>query len=351
MRSRFAAGITRRGAASRGTPRDTPDPRSPTRLWFGAVKAIQIDEFGGPEVLEYRDVEDPVAGEGEVLVEVARSGINFADTHATRNDYLAEQQLPLIPGGEVSGRTPDGKRVAALLGTGAYAQKVAVPEQMLIPIPDAVNDDQAAALLLQGITAMALVRRCARVEPGETLVVEAAAGGTGSLAVQLGKQAGARVIGLASSEEKRAMVERLGADATVDSRAEDLKEAILAANGGKRVDAVLHMSGGDAFDAELSALAPLGRMVVFGIASREQREVSTAALLRGSKAVIGFWLVHLLMRPQEAGPMIAELLGAVAEGKLEVNVGEVYPLSEAARAHEDLIARRTSGKLLLDPSK
>jgi NADPH2:quinone reductase len=321
------------------------------RLWFGAVKAIQIEEFGGPEVLQYRDAPDPEPGEGEVLVEVARSGVNFADTHATRNDYLAEQQLPLIPGAEVSGRTPDGRRVAALLGSGGYAEKVVVPEQMLVPIPDGVDDDRAAALLLQGITAMALVRRCARIEPGETLLVEAAAGGTGSLAVQLGKMAGARVIGLASSEEKRAVVERLGADAAVDSRAGDLKEAILAANGGKRVDAVLHMSGGDAFDAELSALAPLGRMVVFGIASREQREVSTAALLRGSKAVIGFWLVHLLMRPAEVGPMIAELLGAVAGGELEVSVGEVYPLSEAARAHEDLIARRTTGKLLLDPAK
>lgn len=315
------------------------------------MKAIQIDEFGGPEVLQYRDVEDPVPGDGAVVVEVARSGVNFADTHATRNDYLAEQSLPLIPGGEVSGRTADGKRVAALLGAGGYAEKVVVPEQMLIPVPDGVDDDQAAALLLQGLTAMALVRRCARIEPGETLVVEAAAGGTGSLAVQLGKQAGARVIGLASSEEKRAAVEALGADATVDSRAEDLEGAILAANDGKRVDAVLQMSGGDAFDAELAALAPFGRMVVFGIASREQREVSTGALLQGSKSVIGFWLVHLLMRPQEAGPMIAELLGAVAEGKLEVSVGEVYPLSEASRAHEDLIARRTTGKLLLDPSK
>jgi NADPH:quinone reductase len=315
------------------------------------MKAIQIEEFGGPEKLEVVELPEPEAGEGQVVVEVARSGINFADTHATRNDYLAEQSLPLIPGGEVSGRTADGKRVAALLGGGGYAEKVVVPEQMLVPVPDGVDDDQAAALLLQGLTAMALVRRCARIEPGETLLVEAAAGGTGSLAVQLGKKAGAKVIGLASSEEKRELVESLGADATVDSRAEDLKEAILAANDGERVDAVLHMSGGAAFDTEFSALAPLGRMVVFGIASREQRDVSTAALLRGSKAVIGFWLVHLLMRPQEAGPMIAELLAAVDAGQLDVNVGEVSPLSEAARAHEDLIARRTSGKLLLDPSK
>jgi NADPH2:quinone reductase len=315
------------------------------------VKAIQIDEFGGPEKLQLVDVAEPTPGEGMVLVDVARSGINFADTHATRNDYLAEQSLPLIPGGEVSGRTADGRRVAALLASGGYAEKVAVPEALLIPVPDEVDDDTAAALPLQGLTALALVQRCARIEPGETLVVEAAAGGTGSLAVQLGKRAGAKVIGLASSEEKRALVERLGADATVDSRAEELGAAIREANDGKRVDAVLHMSGGKAFDEELGVLAPLGRMVVFGIASREQREISTANLLRGSKAVIGFWLVHLLARQDLVAPMIGELLGVAASGELEMTIGGVYPLSEAARAHEDLVARRTSGKLLLDPSK
>jgi len=315
------------------------------------MKAIQIEEFGGPEKLQLVEVSDPSPGEGEVIVEVARSGINFADTHATRNDYLAEQTLPLIPGAEVSGRTPDGRRVAALLGSGGYAEKVAVHEALLVPIPDEVDDDRAAALLLQGLTAMALVQRCARIEPGETLVVEAAAGGTGSLAVQLGKRAGAKVIGLASSEEKRALVERLGADATVDSRSEELGAAIREANGGARVDAVLHMSGGKAFDEELGILAPLGRIVVFGIASREQREISTGALLRGSKTVVGFWLAHLLMRQELVAPMIPELLSAVAAGELEATVGGVYPLSEAARAHEDLIGRGTSGKLLLDPSQ
>jgi NADPH2:quinone reductase len=315
------------------------------------MKAIQIQEFGGPDMLEYVDLADPTPGEGQVVVDVARAGVNFADTHATRNDYLAEQSLPLVPGAEISGRTPDGRRVAALLGSGGYAEKALVPESLLIPVPDEVDDDQAAALLLQGLTALALVERCARIEAGEAIVVEAAAGGTGTLAVQIAKRAGARVIALASSEEKRGLCERLGADVTVDSRAEDLGAAIREANGGERVDAVLHMSGGEAFDAEMGVLAPLGRMVVFGIASREQRDVSTAALLRGSKAVIGFWLVHLLARRDLAAPMIGKLLGAVAAGELEVTVGDVYPLSEAARAHEDLIARRTAGKLLLDPSK
>jgi NADPH2:quinone reductase len=315
------------------------------------MKAIQIQEFGGPEVFEYLDLEDPTPGDGEVLVEIARCGVNFADTHSTRNDYLAEQTLPLIPGAEVSGRTADGRRVAALLASGGYAQRVAVPEALLVPLPDEVDDDRAAGMLLQGLTAIALVGRCARIEPGETIVVEAAAGGTGTLAVQLAKRAGAKVIGLASSAQKRELVEGLGADACVDSRSEDLGAAIREANDGKRVDAVLHMSGGEAFDAEMEVLAPLGRMVVFGIASREQRQVSTAALLRGSKSVIGFWLAHLLARRDLLAPMIGDLLAAVAAGELEVTIGGVYPLSEAARAHEDLIARRTAGKLLLDPTR
>jgi NADPH:quinone reductase len=314
------------------------------------MKAIKIEEFGGPEVLQYTEVPDPSPKLAEIVVNVKRSGVNFADTHASRNDYLAEQTLPLIPGAEISGQTNDGRRVAALLGSGGYAEQVAVPQAQLIELPPEVDYDQGAGGLLQGLTAMALVHRCARIEPGETIVVEAAAGGTGTLAVQLAKRAGAKVIGLASSEEKRELVQSLGADTTVDSRAEDLGERIREANDGKRVDAVLHMSGGEAFDAELDVLAPLGRMVVFGIASREQRQISTASLLRGSKAVIGFWLAHLLMRPDLLGPMIRDLFAAIAAEELTVTIGEVYPLSEAARAHEDLIARRTTGKLLLDPS-
>lgn len=315
------------------------------------MKAILVEEFGGPEALRYVEVDEPVCGDGQVVIEVARCGVNFADTHATRNDYLAEQSLPLIPGAEVSGRTADGRRVASILAAGGYAERAVAPESWLVPLPEEVDDDQGAALLLQGLTAIALVKRCARLQRGETVVVEAAAGGTGSLLVQLCKRAGAKVIGLASSEEKRALVAALGADVTLDSRAADLKAAILEANGGERVDAVLHMSGGEAFDAEFGALAPLGRMVVFGIASAAQREVSTAALLRGSKSVVGFWLAHLLARPDLAAPMIAELFGALASGELEVRIGGVYPLSEAARAHADLIGRASAGKLLLDPSK
>jgi NADPH2:quinone reductase len=314
------------------------------------VKAIQIEEFGGPEVLKLVEVPDPDPADGQVVVDVARAGVNFADTHAIRNDYLAEQTLPLIPGGEVSGTTPDGRRVAALLGNGGYAQKVAVPEAWLVPLPDEVGDEQAAGLLLQGLTAHALLHYCAHVEEGETVVVEAAAGGTGSLAVQLAKRAGAKVIALASSDEKRAVAERLGADGTADSRAENLKEAILEANGGERVDVVLHMSG-TAFEDELGALGMLGRIVVFGNAARHPNELKTNYLLQTSKSVLGFWLVALIARRRDLiRSMTADLLGAVASGELEVVIGNTYPLGEAAQAHKDIQERRTTGKLLLDPS-
>lgn len=314
------------------------------------MKAIQISEFGGPDVMQVVELPDPEPADGQVVVDVARAGVNFADTHVTRNDYLAKQELPLVPGGEVAGTTPDGRRVAALLANGGYAQKVAVPESWLVPVPDGVSDDVAAGLLLQGLTAHALVHRCARLQPGEAIVVEAAAGGTGSLAVQLAKRAGGRVIGLASSPDKRQLAERLGADVTVDSGASDLREAILAANGGEQVDAVLQMSGGEAFEQQLRTLAPFGRMVTFGIASREENQVRTGHLMRNSRAVIGFWLMHLIPRRDEVRAMIEDLLQAVLAGELEVVTGGIYPLSEATRAHEDIAARRTQGKLLLDPS-
>ena len=314
------------------------------------MKAIQLTEFTGTEAMEYVDVPDPEPAEGQVVVDVTRCGVNFADTHVTKNDYLAKQELPLIPGAEVSGRTADGRRVAAMLSNGGYAEKVAVPEALLVPVPDGVSDEQAAGVLLQGLTAHALVHKCARLEPGETVVVEAAAGGTGSLAVQLAKRQGARVIGLASSAEKRELVERLGADAAVDSRADDLTAAIVEANGGKPVDAVFEMAGGKAFEQTMETLAPFGRMVAFGIASREQNEVATGRLMRKSRSVIGFWLMHLLVDPPAVARAISELFEAVESGDLEVVIGAVRPLSEARSVHDDLAARRTQGKVLLDPA-
>ncbi len=317
------------------------------------MRAIQINRFGGPEVLELSELPDPVAGPGEVVVEVARAGMNFADTHQRRDDYLAKATLPLIPGAEVAGRTADGRRVAAILMSGGYAERVAVHQAGLIEIPDPVGDDQAAALLLQGLTASALLRQCARIAPGESVLVQAAGGGTGTLAVQLAKQFGAgRVVAMASSEQKRALAARLGADACVDSRlaGDELASALSEANQGRKLDVVLEMSGGETFDVCLEALAPFGRLVSFGIASRQPNQVQTQDLMRTSRAVVGFWLVHLLGRPEVAAAAIAELFESVASGRLEVVIGGVYPLAQAGEAQIALGERRTQGKLLLDPS-
>lgn len=315
------------------------------------MKAIQITEFGGPEVMNLVDLPDPEPGPGEALVRISRTGVNYADTHATQNNYLAKQELPLIPGAEFAGTTADGERVAAVVGSGAYAEAIVVPEELLVPIPDEVDDDQAAGLLLQGLTADGILAISANLQPGESVVINAAAGGTGSLAVQMARSMGAgRIIAMASNQEKRDLTLRLGADVAVDSRSGDLRQEILDANEGRQVDVVLEMAGGQAFEDCLRVLAPFGRLVTFGIASREENRVKTGHLMRNSRAVIGFWIVHLLAEPELARGSIERVLGAAAKGELKTVLGGTHALSDARRVHEDLAARRTMGKILLDPS-
>jgi NADPH2:quinone reductase len=316
-----------------------------------AMRAIQIVEFGGPEVLVERDLPEPEPAPGMVLLDVTAAGVNYADTHHAENTYLAPAELPLVPGGEVVGIAPDGRRLVALLGGGGYAEKALAAEAAAWEVPEGVSDAQALALVLQGTTAWHLLRTSAQLRRGESVVVHAAAGGVGTLAVQLAKRFGAgRVIGLASSDEKRALVERLGADAVVDPAAEDLTRALREANGGERVDVVLEMVGGATFSASLAALAPFGRLVHFGQAGREGApKVDPGRLMATSTGVIGFWLVHLLRRPGLLDEAMHELFDAVLAGELEPVVGGSYPLAEARRAHEDLRARRTAGKLVLTP--
>jgi NADPH2:quinone reductase len=314
------------------------------------MRAVQIEEFGGPDVLQVVDLPKPEPGEGEVLIEVSRVGMNFADTHQRENSYLARYEVPLVLGGEVAGTTEDGRRVVAMLRSGGYAEYAVAPEATVYPIPDGLDDGAALALLIQGLTAWHLLRTCGRVAPGETVVVISGAGGVGSLAVQLAKPFGAgRVIATASSEEKRALALDLGADAAVDPSVDDLTGALVEANDGERVDVVLEMAGGRVFDQSAEALAPFGRIVAYGIASREQNTLETGRLLRKSRTVVGFWLVHCLGRRDMVEEPLADLFDRAARGELKPRVGATYPLSEVRRAHEDMQGRRTSGKLLLDP--
>jgi len=316
------------------------------------MRAAQIQEFGGPEVLEVVDLPTPEPGDGEVLVEVTRSGINVADTHQRENSYLSRYEVPLVLGGEVAGTTPDGRRVVALLRSGGYAEYAVAPEPTVFPIPDAVDDGAALALIIQGLTAWHLFRTSAKLAQGESVVVISGAGGVGSLAVQLAKPFGAgRVIATASTEEKRAMALELGADAAVDPAAEDLKGALIEANEGRPVDVVLEMSGGRVFEQSADALAPFGRIVAYGIAGREQNTLETGRLMRKSRAVVGFWLMHCLGRRDMMEEPLADLFDRAARGDLVPQVGTTYALSDVRQAHEDLQGRKTSGKLLLDPSR
>ena len=316
------------------------------------MRGVQIEEFGGPEVLQVVDLPRPQPGEGELLVKVSTAGMNFADTHQRENSYLAKFELPLVLGGEVAGRTEDGRRVLSMLRSGGYAEYAAAPEATTFPIPDGVDDGAALALLIQGLTAWHLFRTSAKLAAGESVVVISGAGGVGSLALQLAKPFGAgRVIATASTEEKRRRCLELGADAAVDPAEEDLTAALREANGGERVDVVLERSGGRVFDACLEALAPFGRQVAYGIAGREQNTVETGALMRRSRAVVGFWLMHCLGRREMMEEPLADLFDRTARGELKPQVAQTYPLSEVRRAHEDLQARRTSGKLLLDPAR
>jgi len=317
------------------------------------VRAIRITRFGGPEVLTVADVPEPVPAPAQLLVEVHRAGVNYADTHQAENSYLPRTTLPLIPGRQASGRTADARRVVALLPHGGYAERAVADPARAFDIPDGVDDLTALALIVQGATAWLLLRRSVHLQAGESVVVHAAAGGVGSLAVQLARIWGAgRVIATASSPEKRALAVELGADVAVDSAAADMRTELVGANDGRPVDVVLDMTGGAVTDQSLSALAPFGRLAFYGMANRQPpAPVAPASLLAHSTTVAGMWLPHAFRVPGLVRQALTQLFDLVRDGRLRVVAGGEYPLSEARRAHEDLRARRTTGKLVLDPSR
>ncbi|MDP9091896.1 MAG: zinc-binding dehydrogenase [Actinomycetota bacterium] len=315
------------------------------------MRAIQITDFGGPETLVVSDLPDPVPADGQEVLDVLAAGVNYADTHATEDSYLAKQSLPMIPGSEVVVRTADGRRLLGLLGAGGYAQKIAADPRYLFPIPDAVSDSAALTTLVQGATAWHLLRTSTHLSKGESVVVHAGAGGVGTVAIQLAKRWGAgKVIATASSADKRALTLELGADVAVDSTSDDLTAQLREANDGNAVDIVLEMTGGRVFDQSLAALAPLGRLAVFGMASRTPpTPVAPAILMARSTAIIGFWLVHIMQKPALLAHAVNDLLSMLAEGSLRPVVGRTYPLAQAAAAHRALLDRSSIGKLVLDP--
>lgn len=325
------------------------------------MKAIQLKEFGGPEVLNYTDVTAPSPKKHEVLIKVAAAGVNYADTMRRQNTYLAETPLPFILGSEVVGEVVEtgaetgsdisiGSRVVALIGEGAYAEYAVANVQSLIPIPDGLSDHEAVALPLQGLSAYHVIKTMGRLEKGETILIHAAAGGVGTLAVQLAKHFGAgSIIATASTEEKRKLALEMGADHAVDYTQEEWVQKVLDLTDGKGIDVALEMAGGKIFDQTLDCLAPFGRLVVYGAASGELPELSPFRLMEKNQSVIGFMLPQIMFKPELFKQSLQEIITLAAEGKLRLTIGGVYPLENADKLHDDMENRRTSGKLILEP--
>ena len=324
------------------------------------MKATRVEEFGEPEVLQHVDVWRPKPGEGEALIEVRSSGVNYADTMRRRNQYVEAQDLPFIPGSEVAGIVAEvgegvddvstGDRVVTLLGTGGYAQYAVAPTQNLIPLPEELDFDNAAATPLQGLTAYHCIKTSGALKEGESVLVHAAAGGVGTLSVQMAKLLGAgTVIATASSEEKLDLARSLGADVLIDYAEEDWPEKVREATEGKGADVILEMVGADFPEKNLTCLNVFGRMVVFGAASRERGTIIPAALMKRCHAVVGFYLPQIMRRPDLFVPSLEEVLGWISSGKLKLTIGSTYPLAQAAEAHAALEGRKTTGKLILNP--
>ena len=316
------------------------------------MKAIQITAFGGPDSMHLVELPEPVASEGLELIDVRAIGINYADTHQTENSYLSPQKLPLVPGIEVVGTTSSGRRVLTPVASGGYAQKTLAYSAAMIDVPDGVSDEQALCMLVQGATAWHILKTVGHLKAGETVVVHAAAGGVGTVAIQLAKLWGAKVIGVASSEGKRALATSLGADVVIDAKSEDLGRDILAANNGKPVDLVLEMVGGSTFDASLEVLAPFGRLITYGMASRTApTPIHPGSLMGGSKTITGFWLSHCFGKKELMNDVIAELFELIKAGTLKPVIGATFGLSQAVIAHRAMLARETTGKITLDPAR
>jgi NADPH2:quinone reductase len=314
------------------------------------MKAIQITAFGGPESMHLVDLAEPVPGPGQEVIEVTSIGINYADTHQTENSYLSPQKLPLVPGIEVVG-IANGRRVLAPVDGGGYAQKALAHSAAMIEIPNGVSDEQALCMLVQGSTAWHILKTVGHLQKGESVVIHAAAGGVGTIAIQLAKMWGAKVIAVASSESKRALAKSLGADVVIDVDQDKLKDAILEANGGKPVNLVLEMVGGKTFDVSLDVLAPFGRLVTFGMASRTApTPIHPGVLMGGSKTITGFWLAHCFGKKELLNDVITELFSLVIEGKLKPVIGATFGLSQATQAHQEMLARKTTGKITLNPA-
>jgi NADPH2:quinone reductase len=312
------------------------------------VKAVVYEHHGGPEVLELRDVPDPTPDGGVVLVDVEAVGVNYRDVYEREGQSYATEP-PAVIGVEGAGTVADtGERVAWIGVQGSYAERVAAPRDRLVPVPDGVSAEVAAAALLQGMTAHYLASDSYPIESGDWVLVHAAAGGVGLLLTQLSKLRGGRVVGTTSSEQKADLARKGGADEVIGY--EDFAERAREITGGEGVVAVYDGVGKTTFLEGLKALRPTGRMINYGSASGPPDPVELSELAgAGSLYVQRPTLATYIRTPELLHQRTEALFELIDQGKLSVRIGARYALAEARQAHEDLEARKTTGKLLLIP--
>ena len=320
------------------------------------MRAIVVSEPGGPEVLAEREYPDPEAGPGQVVVEVAAAGVNFIDIYHRSGVY--PQQLPYVPGSEgagtviaagegVSGLAP-GDRVAWCTAPGSYAEQVTVPADQAVPVPDGIDLTVAAAVMLQGLTAHYLCHSAFAVQPGQVAVVHAAAGGVGLLLTQMIKSLGGIVVATTSGGAKAGLATRAGARYV--AAYDEFPDVVRTVTAGRGADVVFDGVGQATFDASLAALRPRAMMVLFGGSSGQVPPFNLQRLNNGGSLFLTRpTLAHYVADRAELLWRAADVFGAIGKGELNVRVGAEYPLSDAPRAHEDLAARRSTGKVILIP--
>jgi NADPH2:quinone reductase len=322
------------------------------------MKAIVARDFAPIEELVYADWPEPEASGDTVVIEAEAIGVNYPDGLLVQGLYQLKPQTPFVPGMEVAGRVvavgekvksvKAGDRVAAMSSLGSYAEKVAAPERSVMKLPGSMNAADACALLCGYSTSHYALKQRGQLKPGETLCVLGASGATGIAAVQIGKVMGARVIGVASSEEKRKLARDAGADETLGY--ENLKDALKQATGGKGVDVAYDPVGGDAFDALSRSIAWGGRLLVIGFASgRIPQLLVNLTLVKGYSVVGVFWGDFTRREPETFQANMRELVGWYMEGKVKPLIEGTYQLAEAASVLRRIHSRGTAGKLILKP--
>jgi NADPH:quinone reductase len=315
------------------------------------MKAIRVHELGAADKLSYEDVEKPTPKADEVLIKVAAAGINYADTMMRSGNYLTKPDLPFTLGYEAAGTVEElgadvknlqkGQRVLATTSSGGYAEYATAKAALTMPIPDELGFGESTALLVQGLTALGLLNG---TKAGDSILIHAAAGGVGTLLVQLAKHKGLKVIGTASSEAKLQMVASLGADFAINYSEDDWTDEVLKATDGKGVDWLIEMVGGDIVAKNLKVLAKHGTMWIYGSASGEDFKVSVLSLMNKNHIIRGYWLMNESVENRIA--FTKELLGHIRENRLQIQVTE-FPLEKAKEAHEAIENRKTTGKVVL----